>query len=163
MRWNGGNSQTLQFWDFVSSVFVHSIPKRLCTHKTALCVYIDPCLCIFPHSWHTHSPHLSKLSSVLMVEPREPYRTHHMLLLVISSLTASLLTLYLNGNVKHQRQPDASCTLTHVQINTYTCAYINSHVCRNKICCTHTVCICTYTDTCSTLLHALSMAWSHDK
>ncbi len=79
-----------------------------------------------------------------MVEPREPYRTHHMLLPVIGSLGASQLTLCLNGNVKYYRQPDASCTLehkqhTHLHTKTVTCIKkknqyahsIHLHMCRH--------------------------------
>lgn len=86
-----------------------------------------------------------------MVEPREPYRTHHMLLPVIGSLGASLLTLCLNGNVKNHRQPDASCTLTYVQTNKQ-----NAHT---EISAAYTLYPFAQTFGCSTPLHALSMAW----
>lgn len=73
-------------------------------------------ICAFsPPADPPRSTRLSQPSSVLMVEPRELYRTHHMLLPVIGSLGASPLTL--NGNMK---QPDPSCTLTHVQTNIHT-------------------------------------------
>lgn len=82
-------------------------------------------LCIFSPHRPAQSPHLSRLSSSLMVEPGEARRTCHMLLPVIASLGGSLLTLCRNGNVKYQRLPDALCTLSHVQTNkdAHMCIY----------------------------------------
>lgn len=125
-----------------SLFFVHAIKRDRVIVKR-LCASMQTHIWIFSLSWPAQFPHLSQLSSTLMAEPGEPYRTHHMLLPVIGSLGASLLTLSLNGNVK-RRQPDAACTLLHVQTN--MCKHKHSHTCRNTSCTRVHVDTCKYSD-----------------
>lgn len=126
-----------------SLFFVHSIKRDRIIVKH-LCASKQTHIWIFSLSWPAQFPHVSQLSSTLMAEPGEPYRTHHMLLAVIGSLGASLLTLSLNGNVKHYRQPDAACTLSHVQTNKHVHTQTQSHMQKHKV---H-ACARAYIDTC---------------